>query len=51
MSGENWSELENDAIVTDYFAMLSNELAGKRYNQAVHNWDAPTGWSGLIVSA
>ncbi|WP_299775545.1 DUF3883 domain-containing protein [uncultured Tateyamaria sp.] len=37
MNGEEWSDLENDAIVADYFSMLSDELAGKRYNKAAHN--------------
>lgn len=37
MSGEEWSDLENDAIVADYFSMLSDELAGNRYNKAAHN--------------
>jgi Protein NO VEIN, C-terminal len=37
MSGEEWSELENDAIVADYFSMLSDELVGVRYNKAAHN--------------
>jgi len=37
MNSEEWSALENDAIVADYFSMLSNELAGRRYNKAAHN--------------
>ena len=37
MNGEEWSDLENDAIVADYFSMLSDELAGSRYNKAAHN--------------
>ncbi|EBA14433.1 hypothetical protein RSK20926_02152 [Roseobacter sp. SK209-2-6] len=37
MSGEEWSDLENDAIVADYFSMLSDELGGNRYNKAAHN--------------
>lgn len=37
MSSEAWSDLENDAIVADYFSMLSDELAGRRYNKAAHN--------------
>jgi len=37
MSGEEWSDLENDAIVEDYFSMLSAELAGNSYNKAAHN--------------
>ena len=37
MNGEEWSDLENDAIVADYFSMLSDELAGSKYNKAAHN--------------
>ena len=37
MSGENWSDMENDACVADYFSMLSDELTGKKYNKAAHN--------------
>lgn len=37
MNGGDWSDLENDACVADYFAMLSYELAGKKYNKAAHN--------------
>lgn len=37
MSREEWSDCENDAIVADYFSMLSEELAGGRYNKAAHN--------------
>lgn len=37
MSGEDWLDSENDAIVADYFSMLFDELAGKRYNKAAHN--------------
>lgn len=37
MSREEWSDLENDAIVADYFSMLSDELAGNTYNKAAHN--------------
>ena len=37
MNGEEWSELENDAIVADYFSMLNDDLAGKKYNKAAHN--------------
>lgn len=37
MRGEEWSDLENDAIVANYFSMLSDELAGSRYNKAAHN--------------
>jgi Domain of unknown function (DUF3883) len=34
---ENWSQQEVEAIVTDYFVMLADELQGKRYNKAEHN--------------
>lgn len=34
--GSDWSDYENDAIVADYFDMLSKELAGVRYNKAEH---------------
>ncbi|WP_170403269.1 DUF3883 domain-containing protein [Ruegeria arenilitoris] len=37
MSGEEWSDWENDAIVADYFSMLTDELSGARYNKAAHN--------------
>lgn len=37
MSVEEWSNLENDAIVADYFSMLTEDLAGHRYNKAAHN--------------
>ena len=37
MSGEEWTDPENDAIVADYFSMLSEELAGNSYNKAAHN--------------
>lgn len=37
MSGEEWSDLENNAIVADYLSMLSDELTGKRYNKVAHN--------------
>ncbi len=39
MSGEAWSDEENDLIVADYFAMLQDELSGKKYNKAAHNRD------------
>jgi len=34
---EDWSQQEVEAIVADYFAMLADELQGKRYNKAEHN--------------
>lgn len=32
-----WSDAENDAIVADYFSMLSSDLAGRPYVKAEHN--------------
>ena len=32
-----WSDLENDAIVADYMAMLSDDLSGQPYSKAEHN--------------
>ncbi len=37
MSANAWSDLENDAIVARYFAMLSDELSARRYNKAAIN--------------
>lgn len=37
MAGDPWSDTENDLIVADYFAMLANDLASRRYNKAEHN--------------
>lgn len=34
--GGAWTDFENDLIVADYFAMLSDELAGTNYNKAEH---------------
>jgi hypothetical protein len=36
MRGSNWSDVENDLTVADYFAMMSKELAGVEYNKAGH---------------
>ena len=33
----NWSNEQNDAIVADYFAMLSDDFAGRPYRKAEHN--------------
>jgi hypothetical protein len=33
----DWTDTENDRIVTDYFEMLSAELVGRSYNKAEHN--------------
>lgn len=35
--GSVWSDLEVDAIVADYFSMLTDELAGRRYSKTAHN--------------
>lgn len=34
---EDWTDIENDLIVEDYFSMLQDELAGKPFNKAEHN--------------
>ncbi|MBC7285569.1 hypothetical protein [Hoeflea sp.] len=34
MSNGPWTDEENDLIVADYFAMLVDDLAGKRLNKA-----------------
>ncbi|MES2043775.1 MAG: DUF3883 domain-containing protein [Pseudomonadota bacterium] len=37
MSRNDWTDAQNDAIVADYFAMLADDLAGRRYNKAARN--------------
>jgi len=37
MGAGDWSDSENDVIVADYFAMLTQELAQKPYSKANHN--------------
>lgn len=37
MSSDPWSDAENDLIVADYFAMLADDVAGRRYNKAERN--------------
>lgn len=37
MSSEAWTDVENDLIVADYFAMLADDVAGRSYNKAAHN--------------
>lgn len=37
MSGKAWADEENDAIVADYFSMLSDELSNKEPNKLAHN--------------
>jgi hypothetical protein len=32
-----WTEVENDAVVADYFAMLAKDIAQKPYSKAYHN--------------
>lgn len=39
MAEAGWSNIENDAIVADYFGMLRSELSGKSYSKAAHNRD------------
>ena len=39
MAGSDWSAEELDAIVSDYFEMLSRELSGVSYNKAAHRRD------------
>jgi hypothetical protein len=34
---DDWTDVENDAIVADYFAMLTDDIAGRSYNKADHN--------------
>jgi hypothetical protein len=36
-AGQPWSDLELDTIVAEYFSMLDDELAQRRYNKAAHN--------------
>lgn len=36
MSGEDWTDTENDLIVADYFSMLTDELSGISINKAEH---------------
>jgi hypothetical protein len=36
-AGSNWTADENDLLVADYFAMLGDELAGRRYVKTHHN--------------
>jgi len=37
VAGEDWSDIEINAAVADYFAMLTDDLAGLSYNKAAHN--------------
>jgi Domain of unknown function (DUF3883) len=36
MSDEDWDDTENDLIVADYFAMLTEELSVRHYNKSEH---------------
>lgn len=36
MAGD-WTDEQNDLIVADYFAMLEDDIAGRRYSKAEHN--------------
>lgn len=36
MAGD-WTDDQNDAIVTDYFAMLADDIVGRHYSKAEHN--------------
>ncbi|BBK43436.1 hypothetical protein STVA_34560 [Allostella vacuolata] len=36
---DDWEDWQNDAIVADYFAMLTDDIAGRRYVKAEHNRD------------
>lgn len=37
MSGDDWTDLENDACVAQYFSMLAQELTEEPYNKAAQN--------------
>lgn len=36
LTAHPWTELEVEATVADYFAMLKNELRGEAYNKSEH---------------
>lgn len=36
MSRLDWSDMENDLIVADYFAMLADDILGRTYSKAEH---------------
>ncbi|MEN9855243.1 MAG: hypothetical protein RL186_1262 [Pseudomonadota bacterium] len=38
MSDGDWSDGENDLIVSDYFEMLASELSARPFNKAERNW-------------
>jgi hypothetical protein len=35
MSNGPWTDEENDLIVADYFAMLADDISGRRYSKTV----------------
>ena len=37
MAGDVWTDLENNVIVADYFAMLQDDLSGSPSSKAEHN--------------
>jgi hypothetical protein len=37
MADVDWTDEENDMIVSDYFAMLADDLPRRSYNKAEHN--------------
>ncbi|GAA6202932.1 hypothetical protein NBRC116599_41580 [Aquicoccus sp. SU-CL01552] len=37
MEATDWTDLENGAVVTAYFSMLSDELSGRRFNKAAQD--------------
>ncbi len=36
MSNGTWTDIENDLIVADYFAMLADDVFGRSYSKAEH---------------
>src|SRR6056297_2517981 len=36
MASGPWTDEENDLIVADYFTMLADDIAGRRYSKAEH---------------
>ena len=36
MSIGTWTDIENDLIVADYFAMLADDVSGRPYSKAEH---------------
>lgn len=36
MSNRPWTDAENDLIVADYFAVLAEDISGRRYSKAEH---------------